>query len=510
MTAGNGPISFVGKSTDLVLNPYSWTAFGNVLFLDEPTGSGYSTSSIPNPAAEGGVPRMASDLHAWLGAFFQQFPDMQSKNIHLAGESFAGLWLPYYAQEIIRNNNSLPLNLSSVTIGDGLWTNFDTMTSVATAPYIQEQRQLLNVADDMLNVFTDADQACGFANLRNQALTYPGGGDGVHISNNPGGLNLKKRADIPSALQPACLSMNPQTPQQVRNTIYDSPCGNCSVFSAAYGHFTHTAPHPCFSIYDINTTCDSPDPSANTQNYFGRLDVQGALNVFPTLFSVCSGPNVAAYLTGPNNLIEPPAYQLIPDLVTNHQIPVHFYNGRNDMLVNHIGIEVALQNMTWNGHQGFTKEPSKPFYLNNAYPVEHPTRPNPPPSNSSTSGAQPPHHSSPAIRLSPPKLFTQLPKWKRNSASALSNIFSSKSGSNKKHEEMHNKQIMKKRSLNVVPRDSSSSNNGPQVGTFGARDGITYHLFYNAGHSVFLDQPQAMYSFIRDVVLNTHPMDLHN
>ena len=69
--------------------------------------------------------------------------------------------------------------------------------------------------------------------------------------------------------------------------------------------------------------------------------------------------------------------------------------------------------------------------------------------------------------------------------------------------------VKQKKKVLAKRKDSSSPDNGPQVGTFGAQDGITYHLLDDAGHSAFIDQPQAMYAFIRDVVLNTNPYDLH-
>lgn len=38
------------------------------------------------------------------------------------------------------------------------------------------------------------------------------------------------------------------------------------------------------------------------------------------------------------------------------------------MLINHIGTELAIQNMTWHGAQGFSQKPSRPFYADDAAP----------------------------------------------------------------------------------------------------------------------------------------------
>ena len=597
-------MSFVGKSTNLESNPYSWTAFGNVLFIDQPVGTGYSTSSIPNPAGQGGIPRMTSDFEAWLGAFFQAFPDMQSKNIHLIGESYAGIFIPYFANEMVRNNNTLPLKISSITMGDGMWANFETMLSVGIGQYIRENRQILNASTDLIQVFDQADQSCGFDDIISQAGHYPARGT-FHVTGNPDGLNYLKRSDdidssaiasdhlfnprnigyqrsennqqnqkreaIPSAASPQCTNLRPTTPQQVNDTINNSPCGKCATYSAATLYFQNIKPQPCFGIYDIETTCDMADPGANAQNYFIRLDVQNSVNVFPTLFRGCSEDGRDLFATSPNNFATPPVYNIIPDLINNHKIPFHFYQGKSDMVINHIGIELGLQNMSWNGIQGFSSSPTKPFYMNNAYPVESSTRPNPPGgpegtggsgSGGSGTGSSSPKatSSSPALKLIPPKLLT-MPGWSKSKSKSNTkrapttsntdtntdtnedstkifgipipiptltpNIFNQISSlkswqstyqqrqkqreqNNKRKIHLHQQSQPRRDDRKIQPRASSGHNiNGPQVGTFGARDGVTYHLFNNAGHSVFIDQPEAMYTFIRDIVLNPNPMHLH-
>ena len=42
----------------------------------------------------------------------------------------------------------------------------------------------------------------------------------------------------------------------------------------------------------------------------------------------------------------PPAYSIIPGLIEQN-VGVHIYSGDQDMIVDHIGTELVIQNMTW-------------------------------------------------------------------------------------------------------------------------------------------------------------------
>lgn len=45
-------------------------------------------------------------------------------------------------------------------------------------------------------------------------------------------------------------------------------------------------------------------------------------------------------------LVDPPAYSIIPSII-EHGIEVHIYSSEYDFLINHIGTELVIQNMTW-------------------------------------------------------------------------------------------------------------------------------------------------------------------
>jgi carboxypeptidase D len=124
--------------------------------------------------------------------------------------------------------------------------------------------------------------------------------------------------------------------------------------------------NPCFNIYHLTDFCPylwdqlefpslaGPDNDFN-RNYFNRSDVQAQLNVPPTNFYICArGDNL--FPDGDESV--PSALGPLPSVIerTNKTIIGH---GLLDFLLFANGSLITIQNMTWNGLQGFQTAPSK-------------------------------------------------------------------------------------------------------------------------------------------------------
>ncbi|KAJ8610245.1 hypothetical protein MRB53_038648 [Persea americana] len=109
-----GP-SFVNKKVGLDYNPFAWNSNASVIFLDQPVNVGYSYSgsSVSNTVAAG------KDVYALLTLFFKQFPEYAKQDFHISGESYAGHYIPVFANEIMSHKNR-NINLKSLLIGNGL------------------------------------------------------------------------------------------------------------------------------------------------------------------------------------------------------------------------------------------------------------------------------------------------------------------------------------------------------------------------------------------------------
>lgn len=109
-----GPSS-IDKSGKVVYNDFSWNANASVIFLDQPVNVGYSYSggSVSNTVAAG------KDVYALMTLFFKQFPEYAEQDFHIAGESYAGHYIPVFATEIL-SHKKRNINLKSLLIGNGL------------------------------------------------------------------------------------------------------------------------------------------------------------------------------------------------------------------------------------------------------------------------------------------------------------------------------------------------------------------------------------------------------
>ncbi len=110
-----GPSS-ISEGLKPVYNPYSWNNNASVIFLDQPAGTGYSYSSKTSVSSTDAA---AKDFYIFLELFFQKFPEYRELPFHIAGESYAGHFIPRFASEILNQENR-SFNLSSILIGNGI------------------------------------------------------------------------------------------------------------------------------------------------------------------------------------------------------------------------------------------------------------------------------------------------------------------------------------------------------------------------------------------------------
>ena len=109
-----GP-SMINKKIEPVYNEFSWNANASVIFLDQPVNVGYSysDSSVSDTVTAG------KDVYALLSLFFKQFPEYSKQDFHIAGESYAGHYIPVFTAEIL-SHKKRNINLKSILIGNGL------------------------------------------------------------------------------------------------------------------------------------------------------------------------------------------------------------------------------------------------------------------------------------------------------------------------------------------------------------------------------------------------------
>lgn len=95
----------------------------NVLFLESPAGVGFSYSNTTADYQMSGDSRSAEDAYVFLVNWLGRFPEYKTREFYIAGESYAGHYVPQLAHNIY-HFNQLPgvtvINLKGIAIGNAV------------------------------------------------------------------------------------------------------------------------------------------------------------------------------------------------------------------------------------------------------------------------------------------------------------------------------------------------------------------------------------------------------
>lgn len=110
--AENGPFTIKDDLT-LSKNPYSWSTSSNLLYVDQPTGTGFSRASEKDLTVS--EKEIAEDFYKFFIQFLDKHPDLKNREIIITGESYAGHYIPAIGKKFVEKG----LNLAGVAIGNG-------------------------------------------------------------------------------------------------------------------------------------------------------------------------------------------------------------------------------------------------------------------------------------------------------------------------------------------------------------------------------------------------------
>lgn len=298
----------VQKDGTLKYNDGSWDEFANLLFVDNPVGTGFSYVDGDSYVHE--LTDMASQMIQFLEKFFALFPEYTMDDLYIAGESYAGQHIPYIAQAILDRNaktNKQKWSLSGLIIGNGWISGPEQYLSYLQFAY--KEGLIQGNSDDARKI--EAQQAICIKDLEH------GGKDHV---------------DTPSC-------------ERILNEILRISQKNGK----------------CHNMYDVRLTDSYPSCGMNwppdledVRPYLRRSDVTSALHIDHdkmTGWTECNGQVGSAFTTRNSK----PSVDLLPGLLA--KIPIVLFSGDKDLICNHIGTEDLINNMKWNGGQGFEISP---------------------------------------------------------------------------------------------------------------------------------------------------------
>ncbi|KAJ1977016.1 Cell death protease [Dimargaris verticillata] len=301
----NGPYAFT-ENNDVGRREWSLTRSAVMLYIDQPLGTGYSYARTQSYSRT--YEQSTAVFAQFLANFYTLFPELKPFGLYLGGESQAGVYLPYIAQELLRrtqeNVNGYAFPLKGLIIGNG---------------WIDPLHQYPAVFE-----FSKAHQL-----------------HATSIEPKVNGLLAKCMHDYES-----------RTPR-IGNTV-------CEHYVTQFLKLSSPEPGKCYNTYDYRLIDSYPSCGMNWPpkiheftKYFRDPDVWRALHVDRQTWSnwIECNTKVGHYL---ENTTERPGVTLLPELL--EQLPILFVAGDKDILCNYMGVEAMVDNMHWNGQTGFRRQ----------------------------------------------------------------------------------------------------------------------------------------------------------
>ncbi|XWS63300.1 hypothetical protein CRYUN_Cryun06bG0083500 [Craigia yunnanensis] len=119
-----GPFFTQKDASTLKLNTHRWNKAANLLFVESPVGVGFSYTNTSRDIKELGDTITAKDSYTFLVNWFKRFPQFKSHDFYIAGESYAGHYVPQLADVIFDSNKHVSksdyINLKGFMIGNAL------------------------------------------------------------------------------------------------------------------------------------------------------------------------------------------------------------------------------------------------------------------------------------------------------------------------------------------------------------------------------------------------------
>ena len=130
----NGPYAFNEDGETLKKNEYSWNSNANLLYVDQPVGTGFSHSTLlDHPTNE---LEIAEDMYMFMSKFLDKYPQLKGKDFYITGESYAGHYIPAISHYFkFESPTPLEVNFRGLAIGNGLVDPYNQYPAYAKFAY---------------------------------------------------------------------------------------------------------------------------------------------------------------------------------------------------------------------------------------------------------------------------------------------------------------------------------------------------------------------------------------
>ena len=211
MLTENGPFLWQAGTLAPTPNPYAWNKVTNVVWVEQPVGTGYSQGQ-PNITNE---LELAQEFMGFWRNFIDTF-EIQGRKTYLTGESYAGFYVPYIGNAFLEANDTDYFDLQGIAINDPIIGSDIVQQEADVVPYIDYWANLFDLNATFVEQVRSQADTCGYTEFFNNVLQFP-----------------------------------PQ--QEPFPDTFNGSDPACDVFSTVYEAVLEV--NPCFNIYHITDTC---------------------------------------------------------------------------------------------------------------------------------------------------------------------------------------------------------------------------------------------------------------
>ena len=119
----NGPWK-INDDLTLRKNSFSWNDHSNIVYVDQPIGTGYSNLKGPETDLDTNETQIAIDFYVFLSKFIEIYPEYKGRSLFITGESYAGHYIPAISAYLFKKGNP-DLALVGSAIGNGWVDPYD-------------------------------------------------------------------------------------------------------------------------------------------------------------------------------------------------------------------------------------------------------------------------------------------------------------------------------------------------------------------------------------------------
>ncbi|KAJ3211252.1 Cell death protease [Dinochytrium kinnereticum] len=306
-------------------NAYSWHRLANVLYVEQPFGTGFS---YDKGVGHWNLTHITDDFRLFLQNFYTVFPETRTYRVFLSGQGYAAVYISNLALDFIQKplDDGGMVNLQGIGLGNPYIDRIEQGLVRNDALYLS-RTTLFKSNITALHLSNALSERCHYATLQN-FTAYPYGCD------------LFRFAEEFAART--------------------WPMGRRVGAMGGEGG-VGTGDEGCLSIYNLEMGCkDTMPKQMNLLKFLNSPQTRLALHIDPYTPRIKSWDVCSDKVRNDVMVVEKEEYmgpiKILPAILAKG-IPVIMFNGERDFLHHYVGLERALDRMVWNGARGLLSSP---------------------------------------------------------------------------------------------------------------------------------------------------------